>query len=294
LDIEKRENWITAMTPGTWVRILNNILGKAHCRQASLCWPSLISSLTGNALKYTSNGVVSVKLSTNDSQSKAVSGDESTYVALQVQDTGIGMSQDFLKTEMWQPFRQANALSAGTGLGLSIVKEVAKDIDASIGVKSELGKGTSVTISFLAIFHRSVAPTPRTPDAKERRFEFSSRKTRRPFHLLDTTEGPLATKAELATRSVLESVARTASNWLRCEVSFFDGLTSCPPGTVCAVSEKDLLLLHDKDPQLVDDLMSRLAADGSQLLIVSQSVASSQPDFDFSHFPLRPLYVYQP
>ena len=27
LDIEKRESWITAMTPGTWVRILNNILG---------------------------------------------------------------------------------------------------------------------------------------------------------------------------------------------------------------------------------------------------------------------------
>jgi hypothetical protein len=237
---------------------------------------------------------VSVKLLTNDSQSKAMPGDESTYVALQVQDTGIGMSQDFLKTEMWQPFRQANALSAGTGLGLSIVKEVAKDIDASISVKSELGKGTSVTISFLASFHRSATPTPRTPDAKERRFDFSSRKTRRPFHLLDTREGPLATQGELATRAVLESVARTASNWLRCEVSFFDGLTTCPPGTVCAVSEKDLLSLHDKDPQLVDDLMSRLAAEGSQLLIISQSVASSQPDFDFSHFPLRPLYVYQP
>ena len=28
LDIEKRESWITAMTPGTWVRILNNILGE--------------------------------------------------------------------------------------------------------------------------------------------------------------------------------------------------------------------------------------------------------------------------
>lgn len=27
LDIEKRESWTTALTPGTWVRILNNILG---------------------------------------------------------------------------------------------------------------------------------------------------------------------------------------------------------------------------------------------------------------------------
>ena len=216
-----------------------------------------------------------------------------TYVALQVQDTGIGMSQDFLKTEMWQPFRQANSLSSGTGLGLSIVKEVAKDIDASITVKSELDKGTNVTIRFLANFHRSATASPRTPDIKDRHFDFSPRKSRRPFYLLDTTDG-MGVKGEWATRAVLDSVARTAETWLRCEVLFFNGLTPCPPGTVCAVSEKDLLLLHDKDPQLVDDLMSRLAAEGSQILILSQSVASSQPDFDFSHFPLRPLYVYQP
>ena len=29
LDVEKRDSWITAMTPGTWVRILNNILGNS-------------------------------------------------------------------------------------------------------------------------------------------------------------------------------------------------------------------------------------------------------------------------
>jgi hypothetical protein len=236
---------------------------------------------------------VSVKLSIDDSQNMNSEHLGSTFVALQVQDTGIGMSQDFLRTEMWQPFRQANSLSAGTGLGLSIVKEVAKDIDASIAVKSELDKGTNVTIRFLANFHRSATASPRTPDVKDRRFDFSPRKTRRPFYLLDTKDG-MGEKGEWATRAILDSVARTATNWLRCEVSFFNGMTPCPPGTVCAVSEKDLLLLHDKNPQLVDDLMSRLAAEGSQILILSQSVASSQPEFDFSHFSLRPLYVYQP
>jgi len=30
LDIEQRESWTTAMTPGTWVRLLNNILGEFH------------------------------------------------------------------------------------------------------------------------------------------------------------------------------------------------------------------------------------------------------------------------
>lgn len=204
------------------------------------------------------------------------------------------MSQDFLKTEMWQPFRQANALSSGTGLGLSIVKEVAKDIDASISVKSELGKGTSVTIRFLANFHRSTATSPQTPDIKDRHFDFSPRKPRRQFYLLDTRDEALGTRADSATRAVLESVSRTAFHWLQSEVSFFDGLTTCPPNTVCAISEKDMLSLHENDPRSVDDLMTRLAAEGSQILIISQSIASSQPDFDFSHFPLRPLYVYQP
>lgn len=100
--------------------------------------------------------------------------------------------------------------------------------------------------------------------------------------------------AEWATTAVLESVSRTASYWLQSEVTFFNGLTTCPPGTVCAVSGKDMLSLHDTDPQSVDDLMSRFAVEGSQILIISQSIASSQPDFDFSHFPLRPLYVYRP
>jgi hypothetical protein len=204
------------------------------------------------------------------------------------------MSQDFLKTEMWQPFRQANALSSGTGLGLSIVKEVAKDIDASISVKSELGKGTSVTIRFLANFHHSTATSPQTPDIKDRHFDFSPRKPRRQFYLLDTRDEALGTRADSATRAILESVSRTAFHWLQSEVSFFNGLTTCPPNTVCAISEKDMLSLHEKDPRSVDDLMTRLAAEGSQILIISQSIASSQPDFDFSHFPLRPLYVYQP
>jgi hypothetical protein len=212
---------------------------------------------------------VSVKLSTDDSQ---VMNDEEpglTYVALQVQDTGIGMSQDFLKTELWQPFRQADSLSPGTGLGLSIVKEVAKDLDASISVKSELEKGTSVTIGFLANFHPLVAATPRTPDNENRRFDLPPRRARRSFRLLHTREQTNGTRGELATKAVLESVARTAASWLRCDVSFMDGSSPCPPGTVCAVSEKDLLLLHDNDPQSVDDLMSRLGAEGSQILILS-------------------------
>ena len=248
----------------------------------------------GNALKYTPSGVVSVKLSANDSQKTNNEQPGSTFVSLQVQDTGIGMSQDFIKTELWQPFRQADSLSSGTGLGLSIVKEVAKDIAASISVRSKLGKGTSVTARFMADFHNSAAASPQTPITKDRHFDLFPPKMRRPFYLLDTRDEAMGTKGDWPTGAVLESVSRTASLWLQSEVYLFNGLTTCPQGTICAVSEKDLLSLHGKDPRLVDDLMTRLAAEGSQILIISLSIASSQPDFDFSHFPLRPLYIYQP
>ena len=265
LDIEKRDSWTTAMMPGTWVRILNNLLI--------------------NALKYTPEGVVSVKLFTDSDPNQG------TFVNLQIQDTGIGMTQDFVRTEMWRPFKQADTHSAGTGLGLSIVKEVAKDLDATISAKSELGKGTSVTVRFMANFHRLIAPTP---DPQDARLESFAGKPPRHFHMVKSLEDINDPKGEAGTRAVAESVARTAENWLGFEVFFSDGPTSHPAHTVCAVFERDLLLLYDKDPQLADTLLSRLATEGTQILIIAQSVASSQPDFDFERFQLRPLYVYQP
>lgn len=51
-----------------------------------------MSTSAGNGPKYTSSGVVSVKLSTDDSQITDSQQHGSTYVSLQVQDTGIGMS----------------------------------------------------------------------------------------------------------------------------------------------------------------------------------------------------------
>lgn len=68
LDIKKRESWITAMTPGTWVRILNNIIGGFHPRRSNRLL-ELMPIFIGKGLKYTSSGVVSVKLSTTTARS---------------------------------------------------------------------------------------------------------------------------------------------------------------------------------------------------------------------------------
>ena len=64
-------------------------------------------------------------------------------------DNGMGMSQDFLG-RIFEPFERVrnNAVNQieGTGLGMSIVKNIVEAMEGTIGIESEEGKGTSVTI----------------------------------------------------------------------------------------------------------------------------------------------------
>lgn len=133
LDIDKRESWTTAITPGTWTRIITNLLG--------------------NAMKYTPAGVVSITLSTDTGNADSSDEDE-TFVQLRIEDTGIGMSKKFINSGLFTPFKQADGHSIGTGLGLSIVKGIAKEIGAFVSVESQVGKGTSVLVRFKADFVR--------------------------------------------------------------------------------------------------------------------------------------------
>ena len=123
LDIEKRDSWATAMTPGSWTRVLTNIFG--------------------NSLKYTPSVLITIRLFSNDSPI-----DGMDRVTLQVEDTGIGMSKDFISNDLFVPFRQADPHSTGTGLGLSIVKQVVKEFKGSLHVDSEIGKGSCISIDF--------------------------------------------------------------------------------------------------------------------------------------------------
>jgi len=63
-----------------------------------------------------------------------------------VKDTGIGMSPDYLKHELFTPFSQENSFSPGIGLGLSIVQQLVSGLEGNVEVNSTVGVGTCVEV----------------------------------------------------------------------------------------------------------------------------------------------------
>lgn len=109
----------------------------------------VIMNLLGNALKYTSNGYVRVKLDVSEMEDLHPGTSESTArscVNLTITDTGKGISAEFLRSKLFTAFAQENSLSSGTGLGLSIVKSIVALLEGKIQVKSNVGQGTGKSV----------------------------------------------------------------------------------------------------------------------------------------------------
>lgn len=96
----------------------------------------ILSNLTSNAIKFTEKGGVSI----------IVKKAGKKRIKFIVKDTGIGITRENVKS-LFNSFSQVDDSSSksygGTGLGLSISKEMAKLMGGTIGVKSEIGKGST-------------------------------------------------------------------------------------------------------------------------------------------------------
>jgi|GEM_PF-4980214 len=99
-------------------------------------------NLVGNAIKFTNTGSVEVVLRGTPSAGRV-------RLELQVVDTGIGIPSDRIGN-LFQPFTQVHrglrSNAEGCGLGLSICRDLARAMGGTVGVQSEVGKGSTFTV----------------------------------------------------------------------------------------------------------------------------------------------------
>lgn len=107
-------------------------------------------NLLSNAFKFTTEGTVSL----------LVRSHENDQYQIVVQDTGTGIPAH-QKQVIFEPFRQADGSSkrsyAGTGLGLAITQELVRAMEGFIVVDSELGIGSTFTVTLPLRLHESEA-----------------------------------------------------------------------------------------------------------------------------------------
>ncbi len=102
----------------------------------------ILINLLGNAIKFTESG--SVKLLLQQVATDTIN--KKTIIRFEVRDTGIGIAEEYLD-KIFENFTQANTSNTskyqGTGLGTTISKQLVELMGGEIGVKSELGAGTT-------------------------------------------------------------------------------------------------------------------------------------------------------
>ncbi|KAH6909044.1 atypical/HisK protein kinase [Coprinopsis sp. MPI-PUGE-AT-0042] len=110
----------------------------------------VLMNLFGNSLKFTTDGYVHVRLRL--APPKVDDPPNYVRVELAIEDTGKGISQNFLKNQLFHPFSQENPLQTGTGLGLAIVNSIvsSENVGGKVDVWSEEGVGTEIRVSFPA------------------------------------------------------------------------------------------------------------------------------------------------
>ena len=140
----------------------------------SVRFNQIFFNILSNAAKYTPEGgkVIFTAESLRREQ-------DIEWVRFVVQDTGVGMSQEFLSHAFEAFVQESNRELAqqwqGTGLGLSIVKKLVGMMEGEIHINSEIGKGTEVVIDLpLTIAkpegeHKKPVTEEQPQDLKDRR-----------------------------------------------------------------------------------------------------------------------------
>ena len=123
----------------------------------SLYLKKILMNLFTNSIKYNKpNGAIHVSMRTLERTEKNITCE------FKIKDTGVGMTEKFVKNKLFTPFVQADNSARsnymGTGLGMPIVKELVEKMGGTITVESKLGAGSCFTV---------VIPFKLDPDRKK-------------------------------------------------------------------------------------------------------------------------------
>ncbi len=125
----------------------------------------IVTNLVNNALKFTENGHVEIRL-----EGKAIS-DGRYQLDIAVTDTGIGISDDKLD-RVFSAFRQADTSTSrkygGTGLGLTISRHLAQAMGGDIQVESGLGTGSRFCLTLNLPMATKAAAVAASSDGEQR------------------------------------------------------------------------------------------------------------------------------
>ncbi len=113
----------------------------------------IMINLVGNAIKFTEQGEVRVR----------IEREGECALAIHVGDTGIGIEPQYIAS-LFEPFQQVDSSmsrrASGTGLGLSISKQLAEMIGGRIAVQSHPGRGSAFTLTIPAVPASAIGPNP--------------------------------------------------------------------------------------------------------------------------------------
>jgi PAS domain S-box-containing protein len=115
----------------------------------------VLLNLVGNALKFTERGEIVLHATVLEETN------QQALLRFEVSDTGVGMGPETVQ-KLFKPFSQADASTTrrfgGTGLGLAIARQIVELMHGTIGVQSQLGRGS--TFWFTVPFKKAAIPAP--------------------------------------------------------------------------------------------------------------------------------------